>query len=170
MERWKIIMAKLIEIGATIIRKWETVIDDLYIWRRRCRWRNNAKSLCVGKSLTAEEKKEISEYYNHYGFKVFMEYPEFYKEKLGKCNKYYIPNDFHYCVIDPYFNNWKYADVIDNKCFYDIYFPGVKQPEVIGFRINGIWYTGGEEKNSFFLFGNKRKGNRYGKCIYKGSN
>jgi hypothetical protein len=84
-----------------------------------------------------------------------MEYPELYKEKLGKCNQYYIPDDFHYCVIDPYFNNWKYADVIDNKCFYDIYFPDVKQPEAIGFRINGMWYTGEKIPSSFLTIKEK---------------
>jgi hypothetical protein len=46
-------MSKLSRIGKTIIHKCEIVIDALYIWNRRCWWRNVAKKyMCGGKSLT----------------------------------------------------------------------------------------------------------------------
>ena len=138
-------MRNVLKWGYTTIQKLPTALDHLYTWRRREWWRNRAQGLISGGVLTDKEKKAVTDYYQQFGFKVFLEYPEFYKEKLGEIDVRYIPDDFHYCVIDPYFNNWKLADTIDNKCYYDMYFPGVKQPEPIGYRINGLWYSENKE-------------------------
>lgn len=134
-------MREVLRRGYAAIKKLPIALDHLYTWHRREWWRNRAKGMISGE-LTDSEKKAVSDYYRQFGFKVYPEYPEFYKEKLGKIDERFIPDDFHYCVIDPYFNDWKLADAIDNKCYYDLYFSGVKQPESLGYRINGLWYTG----------------------------
>lgn len=45
----------------------------------------------------------------------------------------------YYSFIDPYYNNWKIAPVIDNKCLYYQLFKDAKQPEGVFFRMNNIW-------------------------------
>ena len=62
----------------------------------------------------------------------------FYLSKTGKFDVRYMPVDIYYSFIDPYYNNWKIAPVIDNKCLYYQLFKDAKQPEGVFFRMNNI--------------------------------
>lgn len=63
----------------------------------------------------------------------------FYKEKTGVFNFRYMPVDLYYCFIDPYYNDWKIASVLDNKCKYRNMFAKIGQPITYFSRINNIW-------------------------------
>ncbi len=97
------------------------------------------KESFVKKVLTSKEKKEIKEFYKKYG-KVNLKFHNFYTEKTGNFYANYIPDDMYYCKVDMYYNNWDIATIVDNKCFYNRLLPKVKQPDIFGYRINGIWY------------------------------
>lgn len=64
---------------------------------------------------------------------------KFYKEKTGVFDVRYIPIDLYYCFIDPYYNNWSMASVVDNKCQYRSMFNKIKQPTTYFCRVNNIW-------------------------------
>lgn len=52
----------------------------------------------------------------------------------------YIPDDLYYTAIDQHFNNRKYGWGVNDKNYYSLLFPDVKQPETIVRKINGIYY------------------------------
>jgi hypothetical protein len=52
--------------------------------------------------------------------------------------KYYIPDDFFYCYVDPVFNSPRATDFIDDKNLYDLFFSGVRLPHTIVRKMNGL--------------------------------
>lgn len=64
----------------------------------------------------------------------------FYTEKRGIFSTYYIPDGFYYAYIDHYYNDWKKAKIMDNKCEYYKMFPSIPQPKTVCYRENGIWF------------------------------
>lgn len=89
--------------------------------------------------LSKEEEKEILRYYENYGIKVLPIYHQFYKHCTGSVDVAYIPDDIYYTFIDPYFNDWKTAKFLDNKTYYHLMFPNVRQPDLLAYRQNGFW-------------------------------
>ena len=64
----------------------------------------------------------------------------FYTDKTGIFSPYYIPDGFYYAYIDHYYNDWKKAKIMDNKCEYYKMFPSIPQPKTVCYRENGIWF------------------------------
>lgn len=93
-------------------------------------------------TLTAEQKKQIREYYGPYVKNVDPCAHAFFTQCMGEFHVDYMPDMIHYCYIDPYFNDWREANYVDNKCFYPRYFHGIKQAEILCSRINGMWFCG----------------------------
>lgn len=83
-------------------------------------------------------------YFERFGVRINPEYVAFYISTTGVFCPEYIPDDLYYCKIDPYFNNWGLAEFIDNKCYYSSIFPTVKQPNMLAYRMNGIWFINSE--------------------------
>lgn len=52
--------------------------------------------------------------------------------------EWYIPNDYFYAKIDPYFNKIEQGRALDDKNIYDLLFKGVNQPQTIGRIIDGV--------------------------------
>jgi len=50
-----------------------------------------------------------------------------------------MPADLYYCYIDPHYNNWTAAKVLNNKALFGQLFGCARQPEVIARRVNGFW-------------------------------
>ena len=46
----------------------------------------------------------------------------------------------YYTVIDQHFNNRKYGWGVNDKNYYSLLFPDVKQPKIVVRKINGIFY------------------------------
>ncbi len=93
--------------------------------------------------LSKEMAKEAAGFWAPYK-KVPMLYHNFYTEKYGEFHKEYIPDEVYYNDVQPYFNNYRKAKVLDNKCYYPQMFPGILQPKLVASRINGFWYRDGE--------------------------
>ena len=68
----------------------------------------------------------------------------FYSKVNGTFDVRYLPDDLYYTVLDPFYNDRHAFKFIDNKCYYDVYFPDAKQPKVIAKRINGFWIIDGK--------------------------
>lgn len=89
--------------------------------------------------LTDEEKEKINNIYQKYGYSNTLLH-EFYTQKTHVFSPLYMPDDFYFKYVDPYFSNHELARKFDNKCFYKRMFPIIKQPETIAYRCNGIWF------------------------------
>lgn len=90
--------------------------------------------------LTKEQEDAARKYFEGCG-KIDLSSHNFYYEKTGIFCENYLPEDLHYCHIDPFYNNWREAVYLDNKCYYPRMFTGVKQPDMLATRSNGIWFT-----------------------------
>ena len=89
--------------------------------------------------ISPEYKKEIDTYWKPY-HKVDTRYFAWYSSRNGICDPRYIPDDLYYTVIDQYFNNRKYGWGVNDKNYYSLLFPDVKQPEIVVRKINNIFY------------------------------
>ena len=111
-------------------------------YRVRCikkDWTTFAKKHLKVPSLTVEEIIEIEKIYKPFG-KYNSIIFDFYKEKTGEFSSKFVPDDIYYGEVDPYFNDWKAALYLDNKCYYANFFSDVKQPETVLLRMNDIWF------------------------------
>lgn len=126
------------------IKQW---IIGLFAWYHRVHlrslWAKRVKESSPEDVLTAQQKKEIVDLYSPY-CKINTLFHNFYTDKTGIFCRDYIPDDIYDAYIDPYFNCAEEAVWIDNKCFYERYFPAVKQPETIARRINNFWFVDGK--------------------------
>ena len=113
------------------------------IWDRKAM--QFTSNLCEIKKFTAEQKKEIDDYwFQHTGqFLPNTNSHLFYFCATGRFDVRFIPDALYFTRIDKYYNNWELARIIDNKTYYDALFPDVAQPKVVLKRVNGIWRTGG---------------------------
>lgn len=89
--------------------------------------------------ISENYKKRIEEYWKPF-CKVNMNYHAWYSSRNGICDPRYIPDDLYYTIIDQYFNNRKYGWGVNDKNYYSLYFPDVKQPQTIVRKINSIFY------------------------------
>lgn len=104
-------------------------------------WKKNAGNNTGKQVLTDEQKAEALALFKPF-HDISTIFHNFYTEKTGTFYSSYIPDDLHYCYIDPYFNNWKEAIYVDNKCMYDRLFRDVIQAENIVWRSNQLWFDG----------------------------
>lgn len=111
---------------------------------RKKDWRAFATKHTHSKLLTAEQIEEARNFFKPYT-EIEPIFFEFYREKHGKFDVRFIPDDIYYCYVDPHFNDWHLAKRLDNKCFYRNMFPAVQQPELVLRRMNSIWFDGKDE-------------------------
>ena len=132
-------------VSSTINRR----ISNFYFKNRIDYWTELTKNRLINlppTDLSQYEKKEISNFYKKYfDIKINPHFHQFYKAATGQFDIRYIPDDLYYSYIDPYYNNWENGVNMDNKVLYRIYFPDVKQPELVCYRHNGIWFDGNGE-------------------------
>ncbi|MBQ9977546.1 MAG: hypothetical protein IJP21_03020 [Clostridia bacterium] len=93
--------------------------------------------------LTKGMETEVKSFWDKYKSVPFV-YHNFYTEKNGEFHKEYIPDEIYYNYVQPYFNNYRLAKALDNKCYYHKMFPGIAQPKLVAYRLNGFWYIDDE--------------------------
>lgn len=139
-------MTKLVEFLFKIIDK----IKDKYILIHRKRyWKRRIKSCMNNKMKISKDDFQKVKYFFKPYTKVEKLFCDFYYEKTGIYSEKFIPHDIYYNVIDPYYNNWKEAKYLDNKCYYEKMFPNIKQPVTIAKRINNLWYLNDDKLASY---------------------
>lgn len=92
--------------------------------------------------LTKDQEQEVKSLYEPY-FDVDLTWHNYITLKTGQFDALYLPEDIYYYFIDYHFNNHSAAKYLDNKCYYERMFPGVCQPHMVVYRMNGLWF----EKN-----------------------
>jgi len=122
---------------------WDRVLLQNIKKETLTRVKGNTNANC----LTKEQAAAAREYYAGYG-KIDLCSHNFYYEKTGQFHANYMPEDLHFCYIDPYYNHWREAVYMDNKCLYPRMFHGVRHPDTLAIRSNGFWYTGDYESIS----------------------
>ncbi len=93
-----------------------------------------------GYVLTKEMENQAKTFWSKYR-SVPMVYHNFYTEKTGRFCPEYIPDEIYYNYVQPYFNNYRLAKALDNKCYYSKMFPDIAQPAVVAYRLNGFWFS-----------------------------
>lgn len=53
--------------------------------------------------------------------------------------RYYIPDGYYYCIVDPSFSNMREAPVLDDKNLYDLYLPDGSLPKTICRKNNDVY-------------------------------
>ena len=120
-----------------------SMVDKLLVLARRY----NMKKFTFGRIknrfdkniLTKEQKKSVEEFYSNY-CKVSTDFHCFYTEKTGVFSEKYIPDDVYFNRVNTYFNDKNLAKVIDNKCYYSLFFPELRQPDKLAERKGGCWF------------------------------
>lgn len=110
------------------------LVKKLYYYRLRYKYTLKTDS------ITPEFKKQVKQYWYQYTKKFKWHWHRYYSSRNGIYDVRYIPDDLYYTVIDQHFNNRKFGWGVNDKNYYQIWFPEVKQPETVVRRINGIFY------------------------------
>lgn len=91
-------------------------------------------------SLTKSNLRDIEKIW--YGFNVDTDWFKFFnaisRERDRVFDARYVPMDFSYAYLHPYYNDTKAAEVIDDKNWYDLMFKGFLMPRTICRIIQGI--------------------------------
>ena len=100
--------------------------------------------------LTAEQKKEIDAYWAAYGIK-FSDYSWFqlYYGMTGIADPRYIPQEFYFYMVLPYYNSRRLIQAYKDKNAFDTYIPKKYFPKTILKRISGDFY----DKDGVFVTG-----------------
>lgn len=88
-------------------------------------------------TLSVDQKKKIKDFWKPY-CRVSTKWVQYYSAKNGKFDPRYIPNTLYYTKIDQYFNARKLGYGFNDKNYYSLIFPSVKQPRTILRNIGGL--------------------------------
>ncbi len=130
-------------MGKRAILNFRNSYEEIFGTIRRLHMKRLVEKLKKAQSdkyvLTKAMEKEIKSFWNQYK-SVPNLYHNFYTEKNGEFYKEYIPDEIYYNYVQPYFNNYRLAKALDNKCYYQKMFSGVAQPKLVAYRMNGFWH------------------------------
>lgn len=124
------------------------------------------KNLDRSYKLTKEQKNRIKTFWKPY-YRVSCKWARYYAAKNGVFDPRYIPNDLYYTKIDQYFNNRKLGYGFNDKNYYTKIFSGIKQPETVIRKINGMIFD--ENYNPLSVEQAKDKVLQYDEVICKPS-
>jgi len=89
--------------------------------------------------LSPEQKRTVREFWKPY-CKVDTDWVRYYTCITGNFDPRYIPNDLQYTRIDQHFNNRKLGYGFNDKNYYSLLFPDIKQPTTIVRKIGGLLF------------------------------
>lgn len=124
-----------------ISREIRKIWDRVLIAQRKKETLSRLKQNTASYHLSKEQESAARAYFARCG-KIDLRSHNFYYEKTGRFFENYLPEDLHYCYIDPFYNNWREAVYVDNKCLYPRMFTGIRQPDMLAIRSNGMWFVG----------------------------
>ncbi len=106
-------------------------ISDVTEWRYL--WKYGPKG-----PVPSALRRQVKEYWSKYT-RVSPRWAWYYSNKNGIISPKYIPNTLIYTKIDQYFNNRKIGYGFNDKNYYSLIFPGLKQPDTVVRNIGGIF-------------------------------
>lgn len=131
----------------------KTKIDDLVFYQTAFKGRfkdgdnDLKKGLSKGLDIDADQRESILGFWNKYLVnretrKAFdIRWFNIYNKAnlYGFELKYYIPDSYLYCIVDPFFSDYKSARAIDDKNLYDLLFHDVQQPRTICRKVRNLF-------------------------------
>ncbi len=116
---------------------------NLRYWVRRNYLRNDIdKFIFAHKKLSKEQIKQIDSFWKPYTKHICYKWHEFFYSITGVFDPRYIPEDLMLTDIEGCLNDWSAAHGVDNKNYYEFYFPEIKHPKVAFRRMRGILHLG----------------------------
>jgi len=107
--------------------------------RRRYLRQDIKKFHTGGTKLTAEEMRQARAYWSKYTKHFTPMWHAFFKEKYGKFDVRFVPEDLMFTDIEGALNDWSSAHGLDNKNNYELYFPMIKHPTSVVHKMHGNW-------------------------------
>ena len=89
--------------------------------------------------LTSEQEEAVKEFWKPY-CRVDTDWVRYYTYITGRFDPRYIPNDLEYTKIDQHFNNRKLGYGFNDKNYYSLIFPGIKQPKTVVRKIGDLLF------------------------------
>lgn len=114
-----------------------TIAEDIAIARKR--------KLYEKVQWSEEQQREFDEYWlDVYGKKIPNWWHKLYQRASGTFAVDYIPEKLYTTVIEPFYNDWVYAQVLQDKTFVDILARDAAcvVPKTIVMRVAGTYYDG----------------------------
>lgn len=91
--------------------------------------------------LTGEQKRAVREFWKPYGG-IDSDWIRYYTFITGVFDPRYIPNDLEHTRIDQFFNRRKLGWGFNDKNYYSLLFPGIRQPKTVVRKIGGLLFDG----------------------------
>lgn len=113
------------------------IINKAVAYRYKLEVKKKIKSI---KPIDYDYKMECLQYWNKYTKKVKLYWHQYYSHITGVKDVRYIPDNLYFTYIDQYFNNRKLCWGVNDKNYYNIWFPDTKQPSTIIRKINNVFY------------------------------
>lgn len=111
---------------------------------RKHKYRKNAKArlnrMDGGYNCDKEYKEIILPYREKFGKKPKKYWYNIFSDREQKVDPRYIPDDYFYGEIIPYYSNTQFRRYAEDKCMYDVIFPNLNKPETIIKNIAGVFY------------------------------
>ncbi|WP_300409033.1 sugar-transfer associated ATP-grasp domain-containing protein [Lagierella sp.] len=116
-------------------------IENLF---RKYKYRKKAKirlkRMKGGHHCDEEYKKIVLPYWEKFGKKPKKYWYNIFSDREGKVNPRYIPDDYYYGEIVPYYSNPQFRRYAEDKCLHDVLFPNIRRPETVVKNIAGVFY------------------------------
>lgn len=112
-------------------------------YRKLARIRN--KRMNGGYSNKSEFNSVVRPYWVKYGKKPLMLWYKNYAAETEKYDPRYIPDDFWFSDILPYYSNHHFSGLGTDKCLHGVWFPDVKRPHTVAANIAGVFYDENRE-------------------------
>lgn len=89
--------------------------------------------------LTSAQKKAVRQFWKPYCH-IDTDWIRYYTHVNGKFDPRYIPDDLYYTKIDQHFNQRKLGYGFNDKNYYSLIFPDIKQPKTVVRKIGGLLF------------------------------
>ena len=87
--------------------------------------------------------EKVLPYWQRFGYEPEEFWFEFAGSRDGVMDPRFVPADLFYTEILPYLNDPVLAKAVDDKAYYDMWFPDAKQAVTVCRRISGVFYDAG---------------------------
>ncbi len=128
---------------ARMILRFRNMYKDMFYFIRKQNMKKTVRRLkkrqTTKQVLTKEQIKQCKAYYRKY-MRIKPLYHNYYTEHYDSFHANFIPDELYYNHINLFYSDPQDAKVMDNKCYYHKLFPNILQPELITYRINGMWF------------------------------
>ena len=122
-------------------RAYETARSHANLSRYQCRNIHSRLEKLPQPALSADEKREISEYWSRFGVRIddFCWF-QWYYGITGIKDPRFIPNDLYFNLVLPHYNRQSFVPAYKDKNQFDLRLPAEHFPKAILKRMNGGFY------------------------------